>query len=126
MAYEDDHPNLQEPPNQALISGTGLPLPARREIIIVTGIQAAGKSTVARLLAERFARGAHVEGDALQHLIVSGSEGVQEPGEPTGEAAHERGWRRAAAGDDDQRIFQRHVVRNALTAASNSGTVTIV
>ncbi len=56
-------------------------------IILVTGIQAAGKSTVARLLAGRFARGAHVEGDALHHMIISGDEKVQEPGEPQGEAA---------------------------------------
>ncbi|HEU0025500.1 MAG TPA: hypothetical protein VFQ25_00150 [Ktedonobacterales bacterium] len=58
-------------------------------IIVVTGIQAAGKSTVARLLAGRFARGAHVEGDALHHMIVSGDESVQEPGEPQGEAARQ-------------------------------------
>jgi len=58
-------------------------------IIVVTGIQAAGKSTVSRLLAQRFARGVHVEADALQHMIVSGSELVQEPGEPQGEAARQ-------------------------------------
>ncbi len=58
-------------------------------IILVTGIQAAGKSTVARLLASRFARGAHVEGDALHHMIVAGDESVQEPGEPQGEAARQ-------------------------------------
>lgn len=55
-------------------------------IFMITGIQAAGKSTVARLLASRFARGVHVEGDALHHMIVSGAEGVQEPGDPQGEA----------------------------------------
>lgn len=64
-------------------------LPPQRRIIVVTGIQAAGKSTVARLLAQRFTRGVHVEADTLQHMIVSGSEGVQEPGRPTGEAARQ-------------------------------------
>lgn len=55
-------------------------------IIVVTGIQAAGKSTVSRLLARRFARGVHVEADVLQHMIVSGGEWVREPGVPSGEA----------------------------------------
>lgn len=64
-------------------------IPRQPAIIIVTGIQAAGKSTVARLLAGRFARGAHVEGDALHHMIVSGDESVQEPDEPQGEAARQ-------------------------------------
>jgi dephospho-CoA kinase len=57
-------------------------------IIVVTGIQASGKSTVSRLLAQRFAHGVHVEADALQHMIVSGGEWVGEPGAPSGEAVH--------------------------------------
>jgi predicted kinase len=56
-------------------------------IIAVTGIQAAGKSTVARLLAGRFARGVHIEADVLHWMIVAGAEWVSEPGEPRGEAA---------------------------------------
>lgn len=63
--------------------------PPQPAIIAVTGIQAAGKTTIARLLAQRFVRGAHVECDAMQHMIVSGRQGVQEPGEPTGEAAQQ-------------------------------------
>lgn len=67
------------------------PIPIQRDpaLIVVTGIQAAGKSTVARLLAGRFQRGAHVEGDALHHMIISGDESVQKPGEPQGEAARQ-------------------------------------
>lgn len=64
-------------------------IPAQEIIIVVTGIQAAGKSTVAHLLAQRFVRGVHVEADVLQHMIVAGSEGAQEPGELTGEAARQ-------------------------------------
>ena len=41
-------------------------------IIVITGIQAAGKSTVARLLAQRFERGVHIEADVLYQMIVAG------------------------------------------------------
>jgi predicted kinase len=41
-------------------------------IYVVSGMQGAGKTTVAVLLARRFARGAHIEADALQKMIVSG------------------------------------------------------
>ncbi len=58
-------------------------------IIVVSGIMASGKSTVARLLASRFARGVHVEADALQRMIVSGGTWVGESGEPSGEAARQ-------------------------------------
>jgi chloramphenicol 3-O-phosphotransferase len=59
---------------------------SHRMIIAVTGVQAAGKSTVARLLAERFARGVYIEADALQRMIVSGAAWVDQPGPPHGEA----------------------------------------
>jgi adenylylsulfate kinase-like enzyme len=41
-------------------------------VVLVTGISASGKSTVAQLLAERFARGVHVRGDVFRRLVVSG------------------------------------------------------
>jgi chloramphenicol 3-O-phosphotransferase len=47
-------------------------LETRSALIVVSGAQGAGKSTVAGMLARRFARGAHVEADALQKMIVSG------------------------------------------------------
>jgi predicted kinase len=41
-------------------------------VIVVTGIMAAGKSTVAQRLAERLPRAAHVRGDLFRRMIVSG------------------------------------------------------
>ena len=49
-------------------------------IIAVTGIQAAGKSTIARLLAQRFERGVHIEADVLYQMIVAGRVMPEEPG----------------------------------------------
>jgi ribosomal protein S18 acetylase RimI-like enzyme/predicted kinase len=41
-------------------------------VFVVTGISAAGKSTVADLLARRFSRGVHVRGDVFRRMVVSG------------------------------------------------------
>jgi chloramphenicol 3-O-phosphotransferase len=41
-------------------------------VILVTGVMAAGKSTVAQLLAERFPRSVHVRGDVFRRFVVSG------------------------------------------------------
>lgn len=41
-------------------------------LFVISGTQGAGKSTVARLLAGRFERGARVSADALQRMIVAG------------------------------------------------------
>lgn len=43
-------------------------------IWLVTGVAAAGKSTVSQLLAERFERGVHVKGDVFRRMIVAGRE----------------------------------------------------
>ena len=41
-------------------------------LFVISGVSAAGKSTVARLLAERFERGVCVPGDIIGAMIVSG------------------------------------------------------
>lgn len=41
-------------------------------VIAITGIMAAGKSTVAQVLAERLARSVHVRGDVYRRMIVNG------------------------------------------------------
>ncbi|EPH40769.1 AAA family ATPase [Streptomyces aurantiacus] len=48
-------------------------------VIVITGIMAAGKSTIAQALAERLPRAAHVRGDTFRRMIVSGRE-EYEPG----------------------------------------------
>lgn len=45
-----------------------------RPVVLVTGISASGKSTVADLLAQRFARGVHVRGDVFRRMVVAGRE----------------------------------------------------
>ena len=52
--------------------------------VVVTGIPGAGKTTVARALAEGWERAAHVEADRLQEMIVSG--GLWPDAEPYDEA----------------------------------------
>jgi shikimate kinase len=41
-------------------------------LFVISGVSAAGKSTVARLLAERFQHGVCVLGDAIRAMMVSG------------------------------------------------------
>ena len=48
-------------------------------VIVVTGIMAAGKSTVAQLLAERFPRSVHLRGDLFRRMIVRGQEPIGSP-----------------------------------------------
>ncbi|WP_405582119.1 AAA family ATPase [Streptomyces sp. NBC_01190] len=41
-------------------------------VLVITGVMAAGKSTVAQLLAERLPRAVHVRGDVFRRMLVSG------------------------------------------------------
>ncbi|MER7671897.1 AAA family ATPase [Kitasatospora sp. NPDC096128] len=43
-------------------------------VVLITGVMASGKSTVAQLLAERLPRSVHLRGDGFRRMIVSGRE----------------------------------------------------
>jgi predicted kinase len=45
-------------------------------VFVVTGVMASGKSTVAELLARRFARGVHLRGDVFRKMIVTGRDPI--------------------------------------------------
>jgi predicted kinase len=46
-------------------------------VILITGIMASGKSTVAQALAERFVNSVHVRGDVFRRMIVNGRADMQ-------------------------------------------------
>jgi cytidylate kinase len=48
-------------------------------VVLITGISAAGKSTVAELLARRFTLGVHLRGDVFRRMIVSGRQEMADP-----------------------------------------------
>jgi predicted kinase len=45
----------------------------RGRVVLVTGVMAAGKSTVAQLLAERFEPSVHLRGDVFRRMVVQGN-----------------------------------------------------
>jgi predicted kinase len=51
-------------------------------VVVITGVMAAGKSTIAQLLAEALPRSVHVRGDVFRRMIVSGR-AEPEPDETT-------------------------------------------
>jgi chloramphenicol 3-O-phosphotransferase len=64
------------------------------DLYVISGNQGAGKSTVGYLLAQRFPVGAHVDGDEMQHLVVSGHrwpESLADIDDATGQVSGEAG-----------------------------------
>lgn len=57
-------------------------------MVLITGIQAAGKSTVAQALAERLPRSVHVRGDLFRRMIVNGRAEIG-PADPGQEAVRQ-------------------------------------
>jgi predicted kinase len=69
-------------------------------VVLVTGVMAAGKSTVAQAPAERLPRAAHIRGDVFRRMIVSGREGYVPGGGGEGEAQLRLRYRLSAATAD--------------------------
>ncbi|MER6211100.1 AAA family ATPase [Streptomyces sp. NPDC001642] len=69
-------------------------------VVLITGVMAAGKSTVAQALAERLPRAAHVRGDVFRRMIVSGREEYVPGVGGEGEAQLRLRYRLAAATAD--------------------------
>ncbi|MGW5364084.1 phosphotransferase-like protein [Actinopolymorpha pittospori] len=65
-----NHSNQSSFPDRAGQAGRADQPP---RVIVVTGVMAAGKSTVAQLLAERLERSVHLRGDSFRRMIVSGA-----------------------------------------------------
>lgn len=68
--------------------------------VLLTGISAAGKSTVAELLARRFWKGVHVKGDVFRRMVVSGRREMSEDPEPEARRQLELRYRLGAATAD--------------------------
>jgi predicted kinase len=58
---------------------TGLMQPQPPVVIVITGMMAAGKSTIAQQVAEQFPRSAHVRGDSFRRMVVGGRAEMTEP-----------------------------------------------
>lgn len=69
-------------------------------VFLITGVSAAGKSTVSQLLAERFQRSVHVKGDVFRRMVVSGREHVRPGAPPEALAQLELRYRLGAATAD--------------------------
>ena len=57
----------------------------RPQTIVVTGVMAAGKSTVSQLLAERFSHAVHLRGDEFRRVVVRGRVDLSPHGDPEAE-----------------------------------------
>ena len=69
-------------------------------VYLITGAMAAGKSSVARLLASRFERGVHLEGDVFRRSIVGGREDMTPDPSPEALEQLRLRYRLAAAAAD--------------------------
>ncbi|MFH8553478.1 AAA family ATPase [Streptomyces celluloflavus] len=81
--------------NPTAVPGDGNP-----GVIVISGISAAGKSTVAQALAERLPRSAHVRGDTFRRMVVNGQVHMTAEAPPEAVAQLRLRYRLAAASAD--------------------------
>jgi chloramphenicol 3-O-phosphotransferase len=87
------------------MTSPGAPQPtADQSVILLTGIQAAGKSTVAQLLAERLPQSVHVRGDLFRRMIINGRADMTP--DPTSEAVRQLRLRYQLAATVSDAYFQ--------------------
>ncbi|MFI6906622.1 AAA family ATPase [Nonomuraea sp. NPDC050394] len=75
-----------------------------RAVILITGISASGKSTVAQALAERLPKSVHVRGDVFRKMVVNGR--AEMSAEPSEEARRQLRLRYAIAAEVADRYFE--------------------
>ncbi|MFD9502386.1 AAA family ATPase [Streptomyces sp. NPDC060035] len=96
-------------------------------VVLVTGVMAAGKSTVADLLARRLPRAAHVRGDIFRRMVVSGREELLPEETAEARAQLELRYRLSALVADE---YARHgwtaIVQDIILGADLSQYVTSV
>jgi chloramphenicol 3-O-phosphotransferase len=72
--------------------------------VLITGIQASGKSTIAQALAERLPRSVHVRGDLFRRMVVGGR--AEMTPEPSDEALRQLRLRYRLAAQASDAYFQ--------------------
>ncbi|WP_320781852.1 AAA family ATPase [Streptomyces sp. CRN 30] len=83
-----------------ITSPASAPVDGTPGVILVSGISASGKSTVAQALAERLPRSAHVRGDTFRRMIVSGQAHMTADAPPEAVAQLRLRYRLAATAAD--------------------------
>jgi predicted kinase len=78
--------------------------PRPQAVLLITGIQAAGKSTVAQLVAEQLPKSVHLRGDLFRRMVVSGRADMTP--EPTPEALRQLRLRHQLTAEVADRYFE--------------------
>ncbi|MEW2566623.1 AAA family ATPase [Streptomyces sp. NPDC057621] len=98
-------------------------------VVLITGIMAAGKSTVAQALAERLPRAAHVRGDVFRRMLVTGRAEYEPGAGPHSEAEAQLRLRyrlSAATADTYARAGFTAVVQDVVLGAHLTAYVELV